>query len=187
MPRNRRNLVVDADIVRSAGTVQATHPRSSLCRSVLESIRTAGHSVVLSDALYAEWRRHMSGYSATWLGNMQSASRVVRLKDDELPDLSSLLSHCACGNAQDRRVQVMSKDIHLVETALAERAGKAVVSADGVVRRYLLVHVRCDSRIGVVVWVNPEIEDHGCLDWLRAGAKLERARQLRRQADLEMT
>jgi hypothetical protein len=81
----------------------------------------------------------------------------------------------------------MSKDMHLVETALAQRAGKAVISADRAARSYLLMHVRCDRRVGVVVWVNPEIEQHQCLEWLKAGAKLERARQLRRQAAAEST
>lgn len=74
----------------------------------------------------------------------------------------------------------MVKDIHLVEAALASQAGKAVVSADSVVRTYFIAHVPCDRRIGVVVWVNPEIEEDQCLEWLRAGAKLERHRQLRR-------
>ena len=113
---------------------------------------------------------------------MQSASRIIRLDEDELPDLATTLARCACADLPDRRIRVMSKDIHLVETALAERAGKAIISGDKVVRSYLLIHAKCDPRVGVVVWVCPEIEDHQCLEWLKSGAKLERTRQLRRQA-----
>src|SRR5262249_15341042 len=98
MPRNRRVIVVDADIVHAAGTAQATHPRSSLCRSVLNEIRASGHSIVLSGALWTEWRNHMSGYSRTWLVAMQSSSRVVRLKDEELPDLGAVLTRCRCAD-----------------------------------------------------------------------------------------
>ena len=180
MPRNRRNLVVDADIVRSAGTAQATHPRSSLCRLVLEEVSDSGHSIVLSKALSAEWRRHMSGYSYTWLTRMQSSSRIIRVSDDDLPDLTGTLNDCSCSATDDRRREAIAKDIHLVATAMAPQAGKAVVSADRAVRSYLIVHVPCDARIGVVVWVNPEIEGDRCLEWLKAGAKLERNRQLRR-------
>jgi hypothetical protein len=74
----------------------------------------------------------------------------------------------------------MVKDIHLVAAALVPQADKAVISGDGVVRTYLIAHVPCDSRIGIVVWVNPGIEEDRCLEWLKAGAKLERHRQLRR-------
>lgn len=186
MPRNRRAIVVDADIVHAAGTAQATHPRSSVCRSVLNEIRESGHSIVLSGALWSEWLNHMSSYSRTWLVAMQSSSRVVRIKDDELPDLAEMLERCACADSPDNRLQAMRKDIHLVEAALAERAGKCVISGDARVRSYLLVHTACDRRIGVVVWVNPTVEEHRCLEWLRAGAKNERARQLGRQAAATM-
>jgi hypothetical protein len=182
MPRNRRNLVIDADIVHSAGPAHTLDQRSSICRSVLDEIQGADHSIVLSRALNREWMRHMSSYASDWLVAMQSSGRVIRLKDDELPDLAEMLDRCACADGPQNRLQAMRKDIHLLETALAERAGKCVISGDERVRTYLLVHTACDRRIAVVVWVNPTIEEHHCLDWLKAGAKNERQRQLRNQA-----
>ena len=47
-----RRLVIDADVVHSAGETE--HPVSSACRRFLETVLDVGHQVVMTDAIMAE-------------------------------------------------------------------------------------------------------------------------------------
>ena len=66
----------------------------------------------------------------------------------------------------------MLKDVHLLEAALA--TDRRIVSNDDEARNSYkgLPHVR------LVLWINPSRQEETAVEWLNAGAKLERHRQL---------
>jgi hypothetical protein len=65
-----RRLVIDADVARSAGGEQATHPRSKHCRDFPRAVLEICHRLVLTPLTGDEWKRHRSRFAATWLGQM---------------------------------------------------------------------------------------------------------------------
>ena len=54
MTKRYRRLVIDTDIVSSAGGETARDTRSILCRDFLKAVLLTGHSVVLSKAVMEE-------------------------------------------------------------------------------------------------------------------------------------
>ncbi len=48
MTKRGKRLVIDTDVVRSAGGENATEIRSTICREVLKAILSASHIVVIT-------------------------------------------------------------------------------------------------------------------------------------------
>ena len=71
---------------------------------------------------------------------------------------------------------IMLKDIHLIETALA--ADEIVSSLDEAVRGHFKRICDPISEIQQIVWVNPTYPEEACIPWLREGAKSEDERKL---------
>jgi hypothetical protein len=73
-------LVVDADVVRAAGTLEATSDRSIRCREALHAIRSVCHRIAWSAEIQAEWEKHaaFSEFGSTWLVSMFQLDNKVR-------------------------------------------------------------------------------------------------------------
>jgi hypothetical protein len=67
----------------------------------------------------------------------------------------------------------MLKDVHLLEAALA--TDKRIISNDDEARNS---YKRIPS-VRLLLWINPSHQEETAIEWLNAGAKLERRRQLR--------
>lgn len=172
MPSGKR-LVVDASVARSAGWETAPDPHSRLCREVLETIRSAGHWVVLSPECLAEWKRHRSSYSRGWLVRMVSRRKVVFTESVRNEELRSRLGQA---NLRDRDRRAVDKDFHLVEAALPH--DRIVLSRDEAIRQ-ILKRVAVEIReVQAILWGNPVIQDEKVVVWLEGGAKAEQARKL---------
>jgi hypothetical protein len=154
-------LIIDASVAGSAG--ETKHPVSSLCRSFLGCMLVSTCHLVMSDDISGEWNRHQSRYARQWRKAMTARRRVVLLRDVRLVSLRSLMVTAK-----------MLKDVHLLEAALA--TDKRIVSNDNEARNAYrrIAHVR------LVLWINPSREDETAIEWLNAGAKLQRNRQLGR-------
>jgi hypothetical protein len=72
--------------------------------------------------------------------------------------------------------RALEKDCHLVEAAL--KADQIVVSRDEVVRRLFRGICPRVEELRPILWANPEAEEEGTIEWVRAGAKPEKARRL---------
>lgn len=174
----RKNLVVDANIVCSAGDRGQTGSRAIVCARFLTAILEYGHGVVVTPELLAEWKRHRSRYSSTWL-------RVVfaKRRDKRVNPIDCVLRYRATElTGSEKECVALLKDAHLVEAAMA--ADDTVASLDEVARQIL---VRCVNEygcreIGHLVWVNPE-RDSGVVGWLQGGAEAEEGRRLRSWRD----
>ena len=110
-----RRLVIDADVVHSAGETE--HPVSSACRKFLETVLVVGHRVVITDAILTEWHHHLSRYSRKWLTQMYGRKRVCRIKKEKECD-NNLRKRIDAVVHRDQRA-IVAKDVHLIEAAFA--------------------------------------------------------------------
>jgi hypothetical protein len=60
MTKRGKRLVIDTDVVGSAGGENATDLRSTNCRDVLKTILSASHLVVITKDILEEWKKHQS-------------------------------------------------------------------------------------------------------------------------------
>lgn len=166
-----RNIVVDADIAKSAGN--SNDLRSIISREFLEALRTSGHRIVMSTEIEEEWNRRFSAFSIDWLSTMTENNQVHPLGNviDE-----SLRKRIRSYSPDIYIYKIMQKDIRHLEAAL--RSDKRVSSMDKRARFHFCNVCKRVEEIQDVMWVNPVTENDGCLDWLRRGAPIEPERQL---------
>ena len=167
-----RRLVIDADVVHSAGETE--HPISSACRRFLETVLDVGHHVVMTDAIMAEWHNHMSRYSRRWRRQMYGRRQVYRI-DQAIERDNNLRKRIDQAVHRDQRA-IVAKDVHLIEAAIA--TDRLVTSKDESARG-----VFRDASDGVVdlqqiVWVNPTCDNEDPIEWLQNGARAEAHRML---------
>ncbi len=131
--------------------------------------------MVWTEAIADEWRRHASPFAIRWRVQMASTGRIVDV-DGERDD--ALREAVEAAAAALEAGGIMQKDTHLVEAALATE--RTVTSRDDKARGWFARSAGRIPRLARIVWVNPDIPEEAPIDWLRAGAKLERARTLAR-------
>lgn len=165
-----RQLVIDADIVHSAGETE--HPISSTCREFLDTVLDVGHHVVMTKAIGEEWHRHISKYSKRWRRRMWARKRVVEITGERDETLRGRIDASV---PQDQKAMA-AKDVHLVEAALA--TDQLITSQDERVRSALRTASNNVGELKRIVWVNPTRGDEKPIDWLREGAKAEECRLL---------
>lgn len=173
--KNRRILVIDTNIVRAASA--GITPTASACNAILNETLTLCHKVVLTQALDAEWRRHLSHVSTQWLRRMQSRrGKVVQLAGDAPATIARQLE-LAIGNAgvSEHEQAALRKDAHLVIAALA--TDRRILSLDDRARGVFQRVVAAYPALAPIMWVNPNT-DSTCIEWLRQGAPDDAARHL---------
>jgi hypothetical protein len=139
----------------------------------MEIAAQRGYAMVWTEAIAAEWGRHASPFAVRWRVQMASAKRIVDVggeRDDELREAIELAA------ATPKGARIMEKDAHLVEAALATE--RTVTSRDDEARGWFARTVERIPRLAKVVWVNPDMPEEEPIEWLRAGAKPDRARTL---------
>lgn len=174
LKKDSKRLVVDADVARAAGSTTAIHPLAINCRDFLIQLRMQNHQLVLSKDLSEEWKGHQSRFARRWRLSMDARKRVVRIKNSENNQLrntiTTLSSNC-------NEIEVMQKDIHLLEAAL--ETDKTVTSLDQTVRTLFAKASQQVNAIRMIIWVNPNrITDEQPILWLQNGALPEAHRQL---------
>ena len=167
-----RRLVIDTDVVCSAS--ESTDSVSSACRIFLKTVLDVGHRVVITDAIWKEWRRHRSGYSSTWLTQMYGRKRVCRIKKEKERN-NNLRNRIDKALPQNQR-KLAAKDVHLIEAAIG--TDRLVTSNDEKARRAYGNVVNEVAELKKIVWVNPTCVDEEPLKWLKNGAPDEKHRLL---------
>lgn len=109
--KDTRRLVIDADVARSAGNVQAIARESTCCRDFLMAMQKIGHFIVMTPALTEEWMKHRSRVSSTWLTRMQQSGKVKTAKGDAYSGLEHQIKSLRIGVNQKA---AMLKDKHLI-------------------------------------------------------------------------
>ena len=165
-----RRLVIDADVVHSAG--ETAHPISSACRRFLETVLDVGHHVVMTDAILAEWRHHMSRYSRRWRRRMYGRRLVIQIEVNEDEILRGRIDAAV---HRDQKA-IVDKDIHLIEAAIA--TDRLVTSKDESARGVFKDASDEVVDLQQIVWVNPTKDEETLIEWLRNGARAEAHRML---------
>ncbi len=126
----RQRLVIDANVLRSAGDNSATYPASTHSRDVLKAILNICHKAALSPTLEKEWDKHQSVYAKIWRSAMKSRRKLVSVGGVEKSGLRQkvLEAHAEATTKQE----AAQKDFHLVEAAID--TDWIVVSLDKAVR-----------------------------------------------------
>jgi len=177
--RRSRQLVVDASIAHSAGSLTATHPKPRRLREFLAEItRQPAYALVWTEAIAAEWRRHESPFALRWRVQMASSQRIVDVDGERDDDLREAIEAAIATTPKGARI--MEKDAHLVEAALATE--RTVTSCDDEARGWFARTAGGVRKLAKIVWVNPELPAEAPIEWLRGGAKPERARTLAQYA-----
>ena len=163
---NSKRLVIDTDVAQAAGSETATHPRAKHCRDFLQEVLLLGHSVVMTQEISNEWKRHRSSFARRWRVSMDARKKVYRVNAPVDEELRNKIEKTATN--QDE-IEDMQKDFHLLEAAWA--TDQTIISLEEIIRQ---LFARAAQRVGEIrdiVWVNPErTEEEEPLVWLQNGA-----------------
>lgn len=173
MTQGAKCLVIDTDIARSAGGVEAQDVSSKCSRDFLIVVRESKHKLVTTVAVRNEWHKHQSKFTKIWLASMVARRRICWVEAS--PDEEMRLKVEQVTTSEKKR-DAMLKDIHLVEAAL--QSDKIVISLDETVRGCFHETAQKLRVLRSVVWVNPCKSEEAPFDWLREGAELEKERLL---------
>ncbi len=170
-----KQLVIDTDVAQASGSEDATHPRAKHCRVFLQEVLSLGHSVVMTPEISNEWKRHRSGFARRWRVSMDARKKVYRINPPANEELRDKIEETA---GHENEIEVMQKDFHLLEAALA--TDQTVISLDETVRGLFARATQNVGEIRDIVWVNPDrTEEEEPLVWLQNGAPSEEGRKLR--------
>jgi hypothetical protein len=169
--KNRKMLVIDANIARSAGTTEV--PSSFYSRACLDAVLKAEYVAVFSHALEQEWNKHASLYSRQWRASMVARRRIESVEGREFAHLLDRACSCLARIAwQD----ALRKDFHLVQSALA--TGQILLSNETNLPSHLKASCEAVTEFRKLFFANPEIEQGDCITWIVAGAKKETKRRI---------
>ena len=170
-----KRLVIDTDVARASGSEEATQPCPKHCRNFLQKVLLLSYSIVMTPEISNEWKRHRSDFAREWRVSMNARKKVCRVNVPADEELRNKIEKTA---AHGDEVEVMQKDFHLLDAALA--TDQTIISLDETVRG---LFARASQRVGEIrdiVWVNPErMEDEEPLVWLQNGAPPDDHRKLR--------
>lgn len=170
-----KRIVVNASVARAAGGEDATSSVSINCTEFFETFKdnTSFH-VVMTLELSEEWDEHQSNFAATWIANMIATKRFHYIK---LPNNSLLYEKIEATATQERDINAMLKDFHLLGAALA--TDMIVISLDETIRTLFAKASHQVGEIRDIIWVNPErTTEEKPITWLKDGAPPEVHRQL---------
>ncbi len=170
--KKTKRLVIDSDVARSAGTKE--DPISKSCREVLQAVLDICHKVVLTEDIFAEWKRHRSNFTLIWLRSMMARKKQIILKEVTNADLRARIDALSL---DEQTLDIIKKDLHLVEAAL--ETDHIIISRDETARALFQEASEEIGGLKRIVWINPTHEEEHVKDWLSKGAKLERSRQFR--------
>lgn len=168
--QHARRLVIDADVGCSAG--ESEHPVSRACRLFLETVRTVGHHVVMTTAIWDEWKCHQSGFSQKWLVQMTGGRSVYWCGAGRDASLRSRIAAAVAVNRQP----AADKDAHLIEAALS--TDRLVASRDETARGIFRDASGGVRELKRIVWVNPALPADNPVRWLEGGARPDARRRL---------
>lgn len=170
-------IVVDVSVARSAS--ESGKPQPEACRRALLALRDNAHRLALSASGRKEWLKkrseqsplpYASLFALRWLTDMQSAGRVVEIGLEANSVLRQRCLQALQNNPQTATlVNPVSKDFHLVETALL--SDQRVISLDAKIVQHLAQLQDTAEDICRVMWVHPIA--HSAEDWLKNGAPAE--------------
>jgi hypothetical protein len=149
----RRQLVIDASVLRASGGADAVHPTASQCRDFLLAVLTICHHVILGDTASDEWKAHTSAFAQTWWTSMLARRKVARVDDRIDEEVRGPLRRA---DLTDKQRAAIEKDLHLIEAAL--RADCIIVALDLRLTEYVRIATAQARKLKAVRFVDPREE-----------------------------
>lgn len=165
-------LVIDADVAHIAGKQDSRGPH---CSAFLVSVHGICHRLAWSKTIKAEWDKHQSPFTATWLASMMALSKLRPVADEEVAELREAINH---HSSDPNVVKIMLKDVHLIEAALA--TDYRIASLDDNARGHFTRLAETLDLLKEVLWANPTVETDKVVAWLEKGAPKQKTRFLRK-------
>ncbi len=177
--RSSQRFVVDASVAQAAG-VRGSSGRSKSCRDFLLALLEQCHRIVFTGELRDEWKEHASPFADRWRAEMVGKKKFefVHYK------FAELRQHVNALDIQENQREEIVKDCHLIEAALM--SDHRIASLDETMRSIFRSFARRIKRLKRILWVNPENDNEGVLDWVRTGAKMENRRSLGFQSEEQL-
>jgi hypothetical protein len=173
-------IVIDACIAR-ASSKESSDVVALTCSRTLDSLSENGHRLAMSKPLQDEWFKsrsqhrepyspYASNYAFRWFYNMRSKRRVEWVELTDTVDIRVRVLFAA--EPQNR--ELIEKDLHLVETALA--SDKRVISLDGNARLHFHDLGSSVAELCDILWLNPR--NSNVPQWLEDGAVDQKCHRL---------
>lgn len=141
------NFIIDADIMRSAGTSE--HPVSSTSRNLLNEIKQGNGVAVYCPTLMNEWKKHRSTYARQWTIAMISRKRLIGVKVDTETKLF-------LESLEDSKIKdIALKDAHLIDLAIA--TDKIIFSNDLNAKNAFSELLDNRDNFNNIYWLSPKI------------------------------
>ena len=151
MPSPSWELVIDASILRAAGSEGATHPVSTYSRKLLLDILEICHRGSLSISIKEEWATHQSRFSRAWQVQMYSRRKIGNPSGRDCAHLKEAIKSCAGVSEKQREAAV--KDFLLIEAAL--NGDKIIFSIDKRAREVYCELSKTIRDFADIFWLNP--------------------------------
>jgi hypothetical protein len=163
-----RRLVVDTDVVvRASARENRLRTSGKRCRQALMAILRICHRVVLTPDIHREWQDHPSRFQRKWRRWMHGKRKFALVSSAPKERLRKRIARAAPSPSAQ---EVLDKDVHLVEAALA--TDRTIISCDA--EAHDLFHAVA-ARVGelrTIAWLNPERMAPPDMEaWLEAGAQ----------------
>lgn len=169
--RTGKRLVIDTNIARAVS--ESTNPTSINCRLFINAVRDLEFRVVITPDLLEEWKRHRSRVFNRWLTAMFARKLDFRIDDVENSKLREQIEQHAATETDTRE---MLKDALLLEAAMAtDWIVTSMNETDHQRFKDVSQHI---FEIRAILWVNPDIPDENCIQWLEDGAPADDFRKL---------
>jgi predicted nucleic acid-binding protein len=137
MKFNAKEIVIDADVARSAGLSE--HPVSKNARCLFDAILNSKIVIVFCPVLLEEWKKHRSTYAQRWLSSM-----IAKKRFSLITPATIAAQEIECAVIEDEQRKIAFKDAHVVDIALS--TCKFIASND-VAARDIFCHIAITSVI----------------------------------------
>jgi hypothetical protein len=174
MPARSWELVIDASILRAAGSAGTIHPVSTHSRALLIDILEVCHRAVVSRLVKDEWDRHQSQFARSWRVQMYSRRKIGSGSGRDCAHLKKAVR--SCKTVSKKESQEAEKDFLLIEAAL--NGDKIILSID---RRARDIYCKLSKTIrdfGDIFWINPMEEPSSMSALLKGEIELKPAWKL---------
>lgn len=154
-----RRIVVDVSVATAAGADPS--PSSRRARGFLDGLLAAGHTIVVTDEITAEWARHGPGFPQRWLASMHDRGRVVRVvpRPGLLGNQVRTADDWTFGEAA-----ALEKGLPLVFAAVA--TDRVIASCDATTSALFARCARYVAPVASVTWIDPAADDDHSAAWL---------------------
>jgi hypothetical protein len=115
------------------------------------TLMNAGHALVMTDAVHAEWERHASRWSKDWYTQMVRRRQVRWVRPADCSETETAIdADPALGPFEQA---AMKKDLHLIQAARS--ASNEIVSLDAAARELYERMAGDVYELQAVVWLDP--------------------------------